>query len=363
MEDGPLKYNKTMEHGGPMYKLDFHEDMCAACDSHDCLVKCQHLDIDQDTAKIEMDKIIKNEDSFVLHDCVTCYACEEYCPNGNHPFYLIVTRQEEQNLPPLPDPIVTRGINIGIPFRGEPKIKEMSGTALNMGVFSSLTGRVQGKLFEGLPVISEDPRKMFHYFCQLMYLHYAKTSVINGRLGGIIETLASHKASEIVHFHDECYGTYASYAPAFGIDVPFKSIHLFEYLYNKLLELKDEIKPLNYKVAYQRPCSSRLSSDKHPFVAKIFDLIGVTQVDREFVDENAMCCGSTILAQKKEGSRQYCDEIQKKNIQDMKDAEAQICVFNCPACMQTLGKPVSKAGMMPLFMSDLCRLAIGEKIG
>jgi hypothetical protein len=30
--------------------------------------------------------------------------------------------------------------------------------------------------------------------------------------------------------------------------------------------------------------------------------------------------------------------------------------------MQTLGKPVSKSGIMPLFMSDLCRLAIGEKV-
>jgi Fe-S oxidoreductase len=68
------------------------------------------------------------------------------------------------------------------------------------------------------------------------------------------------------------------------------------------------------------------------------------------------------MGQKKEGSRQYCAEIQRKNIEDMKSAGAQICVFNCPACMQTLGKPVGKSGIMPLFMSDLCRLAIGEKV-
>ena len=346
-----------------MYQLQFHKDMCAACGTHDCLVKCQHLDIDQATAEIEMEKIINSEDSFVLHDCVTCYACEEYCPNGNHPFYLIVTRQEELGIPPLPEPLRTRGVQTGIPFRGEPEITEMEGTALNMGVFSNLLDRVQSRLFEGLPIISHDPRKMFHYFCQLMYLHYARTSVINERLENIIATLAAHKVKEIVHFHDECYGTYTSYAPAFGIDVPFKSIHLFEYLYNKLVELKDEINPLGYKVAYQRPCSSRLSPDKFEFVAKIFDLIGVEEVKREYVGENALCCGATILGQKKPGSRQYYNDIQHRNITDMTNAGAQICVFNCPACIQEMSKPVSKAGMMPLFLSDLCRLAIGEKIG
>ncbi|MBU2643776.1 (Fe-S)-binding protein [bacterium] len=344
-----------------MTELIFDENKCFACGTYDCLTKCQYMDIDADTAKVEIEKIINQEDSFVLHDCVTCYACEEYCQNGNHPFYLIVRQQEELDLPPLPEPLIKRGVQMGIPFRGEPEIQEIKGPALNLGVFSSLGNMTRGKLFEGLPIISHDPRKMFHYFCQLMYLHYARTSVINEKLPAIMETIAAHKADEVIHFHDECYGTYVSYAPAFGIDVPFKSVHLFEYLYNKLLELKDEIKPLNYKVAYQRPCSSRLSPDKYPFVEKIFDLIGVESVEREYVGENALCCGATIAGQKKKGSRRFTLDLQEKNINDMKDAGAELCVFNCPACMQTLGKPVAKKGIMPIFMSDLCRLAIGEK--
>jgi Fe-S oxidoreductase len=318
------------------------------------------MSIDEETAKTEIEKIIKKEDSFVLHDCATCYACEEYCKRGNHPFYLIVQRQEELNVLPLPDPLVKRGVQLGIPFRGEPEIGEIKGTALNLGVFSNLANFTQGRLFENLTPMSTDPRKMFHYFCQLMYLHFGRTSVINERLEKIIETIAAHKVTEVVHFHDECYGTYTHYAPAFGIDVPFKSIHLFEFLYNRLLELKDDIKPLNFKVAYQRPCSSRLSSDKYPFVDKIFDLVGVDHVKREFIGENAICCGGTILGQKKRGSRRLALELQQKNIDDMKNAGAQICVFNCPACVETLGKKVAENGLMPMFMSDLCRLAIGE---
>jgi ferredoxin len=344
-----------------MFKLRFDEDKCLNCESYDCLTQCQYMEMDADAARVEIDNIIAGRDSPVLRNCATCYACEEYCRKGNHPFYLIVSRQEELGLPPLPDPIVKRGIQMAIPFRGDPEIGPVRGKALNMGVFSQLAHMARGRLFEGLTPISTDSRKMFHYFCQLMYLHYGRISVINERLGKTIANLAAHKADEIVHFHDECYGTYTSYAPAFGIDVPFRSVHLFEFLYNRLLELKDEIKPLDYKVAYQRPCSSRLSSDKHPFVDKIFDLIGVEHVKRRYVDENALCCGSTIMAQKREGSRRRCLEVQQKNIDDMRQAGAQLCVFNCPACMQTIGRKVAENGLMPLFMSDLCRLAIGEK--
>ena len=343
-----------------MFELKFDERKCSACQTCDCLTKCQYMDLDIDTAKTEMRKIINGEDSFVLHDCVTCYACEEYCKMGNHPFYLIVERQEELDIPPIPYPLIKRGVQLGIPFRGEPQIVEVKEPVVSLGVFSNLAYLTQGKLFEGVSLISTDPRTMFHFFCQLMYLHYARTSVIKERLPGIIETIAKHNVKEVIFFHDECYGTFASYAPAVGIDVPFKSIHLFEYLYNRLKELKDEITPLNLKVAYQRPCSSRLSSDKLHFVNDIFELIGVDS-EREYVDENALCCGGTIVGQRKEGRRQLAADVQNRNIEDMVNAGAEFCVFNCPACYDTLSHLVTKKGIWPIYMSDLCRLAIGEQ--
>jgi Fe-S oxidoreductase len=318
------------------------------------------MEIDRETAKKEILNIIHGKDSFVLHQCVTCYACEEYCPSGNHPFYLISEQQEMLNISPVPRPLIRRAVNMGIPFRGKPEINEINGKALNMGAFSHLMFLIEGKIFENIPVISTDERKMFHYFCQLMYFHYARSSVIKERLPGIINTIAGHKPTELICFHDECYGAYTSYCPAVGIDVPFKPIHFFEYLYNRLLELKDMIRPLNLKVAYQRPCSSRLSPDKHLFVERIFDLIGAESVKREFKDENALCCAGTIQGQRREGSRKRAAELQRKNVEDMESAGADVCVFNCPACFQTLGRRLSERGIKPVYMSDLCRLAIGE---
>jgi len=66
-----------------MFELRFDERKCVACRTGNCLAKCQYMDIDRDTAKAEMVKIFNGEDSFVLHDCVTCYACEDVMPARN----------------------------------------------------------------------------------------------------------------------------------------------------------------------------------------------------------------------------------------------------------------------------------------
>ena len=344
-----------------MYTLKFDVEKCHNCQTQACLTRCQHLNIDQEVAQREILKIARGEDSFVLHDCLTCYACEEYCPMGNHPFYLIVERQEALNIPPVPRPLIQRAVNLGVPFRGEPEITEVHGPVLNMAAFADLIGLIQGRLFEGLTVISTDDRKMFHYFCQLMYLHYGKSSVIKERLPRIINTINKHKPTEVICFHDECYGTYTSYCPAVGIDVPFRPIHFHEFLHHRLTELKEAISPVNLKVANQRPCSSRLSPDKHHFVRDIFELIGARYVEREYVGENALCCAGAIQGQRREGSRKRAIEIQRKNVEDMKKAGAEVCIFNCPACLQTLGPLVTAEGIKPMHMSDLCRLAIDER--
>ena len=57
-----------------MYGLTFDAATCLSCEANDCLTRCQYMDIDRETAKAEITKIANGEDSFVLHDCVTCYA-------------------------------------------------------------------------------------------------------------------------------------------------------------------------------------------------------------------------------------------------------------------------------------------------
>ena len=98
-----------------MYELQYDPKLCARCETIDCLTRCQYMDLDLEAAREERQRILDGEDSRVLRECATCYACEEYCPNGNHPFYVIVERQEEKGLLPAPAPITKQQIRMMAP--------------------------------------------------------------------------------------------------------------------------------------------------------------------------------------------------------------------------------------------------------
>jgi Fe-S oxidoreductase len=169
--------------------------------------------------------------------------------------------------------------------------------------------------------------------------------------------LKDNGIDEFICFHDECYGAYTHLAPAFGIEVPFKTIHLFEYLAKRLAELKKDITPIKAKVAYQRPCSNRLIPETQHRVDEIFEFIGVDRVVREYDRENALCCGTVQRAMQKDN---LADDIQKRNLDDMQSVGATYVVFNCPACFFTMREMVSERKMTPILMSELCQMALGE---
>ncbi len=336
------------------FQLKFDRNFCESCATYDCLTRCQYMEIDVETAGREIRKLINGEDSFVLNNCVTCYACEEYCKKGNHPFYLITDLQEKRGILPAPKPIVKQWINLAIPTKKDiPYFYGAQEPVISLCLFPEYVKSIQGRLFEGVSIILGR-----HFFCQLVYLHFGKPSIIRERLPRIIENIASHGFKEVIFFHDECYSTFTSYANAYGIEVPFRPVHFFEYLYNRLRELKGEIRPLNLKIAYQRNCSTRLTPEKEHYLDKIFDLIGVERVERKYDRENALCCGGIIRSLQK---YDLFVDVQRRNVEDMVKAKAEYCVFNCPACYSSLAERVTKAGIKPIMLHDLCKLALAGR--
>jgi len=314
------------------------------------------MHFDKKEAHDEMMKIIKGQDSRVLHDCITCYGCEEYCRRGNHPYYLICERREEKGIYTAPRPITNQWINM-TQMQGKPVVGAIKDTVLSSCLLPELGRMASGEIFKDVASAIVFGAE---FMCPAVHTHFARMSVIKERLPAVIDNFVKLGVKEVVCLHDECYGTYTSIASAYGMAVPFKPIYYMDFLLFRLKQLKDKIKPLNMKAAYQRPCSNRLCPDKYLLPKQILDFIGVEMPDREYQGENCLCCADVL---RPIGGYRLANDLQQRNIDDMLKAGAEYCVFNCPACQSTLSEKVAKKGLKPIHIIDLCKMALGEKGG
>lgn len=337
----------------------FDKSNCAACENVDCLTRCQYISFaDVEEARTEKTKMINGEDSRVLSECVTCFACDEYCPNNSHPFDLITDLQEKFGSLNINPTELENTVNRFAPHK-ELRMKEIDPTkpVLNKCTFSKINdNRMKGQLFDNLQYVSG-----LDFFCNLMYHHYGRDSVIQERAPIILGNLEKLGVREMICYHDECYGFYASYCPRNNIALPdgLKPIHIYEYLYNYLKEHESDVTKLTMKMAYHRSCSNRFVPDVDGWVDKICEIIGVERVERKYDRENSLCCAGIMGTL---GKGKLLRQTQNDNVDDMVEHNAEVCVYSCPMCLQVLGGKVGRKGIKNYLLSDLCRLALGEEL-
>ncbi len=339
----------------------FDKSNCSNCENIDCLTRCQWMDFnDVEEARIEINKLInEDEDCRILKECMLCFACDEYCPYNSHPFDMINELQERYQSQNLLPAIIQNSIDM-YKAKGEFVARPIDPKkpVLNKCAFPKMNAReMKGPIFDDLQSVGG-----LHYFCQLVYQHVTKPSIIIERVPIILENFKKAgvlKDTEVICWHDECYGLYTSYCQRNNIEVPFKPVHIFEYIYNYLKDHESEIAKLDLKAAYQRNCSNRYVPETDAILDKICELIGVERVTRKYDRENGMCCAAPFGMR---GHKNLVRKTQNDNVQDMVDHGAEVCIFNCPMCKDTLERKVTGKGMKGYFISDLARMALGEKL-
>jgi Fe-S oxidoreductase len=161
---------------------------------------------------------------------------------------------------------------------------------------------------------------------------------------------------DIVYIHNEGYILAHVKAKELGIDVPYRSMHLFEYMRDYLRNNQDDITKLNRRVAYQQNCAVRWLPEQNVWLDEIFGLIGVQRVSRTYEGVDALCCGGPALFV----NRELGMKIQGDNIRDALDNRAEALITICPMCDTVMKGETAKAGLPQIFITDLCRMALGE---
>jgi Fe-S oxidoreductase len=334
----------------------FHPDKCNLCG--ECLERCHYLPFDKESGAKEFQKLVQKESVDWLFDCVTCIACNEYCPTNARPFDLILGRMEEAG--DFTDPALRAQMAERFKPEGEPRPVEPKDKAMSICVMQgNMPWAIQGQLFEGINLL-----KGKHYFCNVLFAHMGDESIIRERLQTMVDNLAKSGAKEIVFVHDDCYGALKGIAPEYGVEIPFRPVHLFEYLRDYLGAHKDRVRKLNMKVAYQRPCASRYTAEKDHLLDEIFDFIGVERVKRNYDGVNALCCGVEVAGPnlKLFPRGKNFEPFRERNVMDAKEHGAEAMVYLCAMCFATINGKVREADMRNYMVSDICRLALGETL-
>lgn len=325
----------------------FKPDQCDFCGK--CLESCQWMDVDQSDAVLWMKQMAAGQETPVLQHCITCYACNEICPTSANPFDLIALLQH-RHFSVTPEAAI-QATEARYFFSGQMKEAPRHDRIMTTCVFEkSHPALFQGSLYD-LPKVGGKP-----FFCWVLFSHMGGVGVQNAHAAELVSRLAATGAKEVVCFHDDCYAILKKIAPEEGIHVPFRPVHLAEYLVERLKAHRSRIKPLNLRVAYQRPCASRHTPEKEGYIDELFSLAGVERVEREYDRDKALCCANVKLLL----GQGDPEPDKRKNVMDALNHKADLLVCLCPMCIQALSDTARPLGLPVVFLGDIARMAMGE---
>ena len=281
-------------------------------------------------------------------------GCIEVCKKEADPFDLICRMQEKKKAIEEKGaylPMLRQAQEVpGEIEKGKPGSKAISLCFIE----ESFPRGLESSLFDGLTRIKGGP-----YNCLTGWLRIGMPGQVEQKIRPFVENLAATGEKEIIFIHPGCYATATVLAKEYQIEVPFRSVHIFEYLLEQMTTRKGQITKLNMKIAYHRPCPSRMNPEMDPLLDELFELIGIKRVARKYDHFKTLCCGSPLRSR---GMDQRMLELQEKNLEDAKQADAEALAFFCTGCLRCLGKGALEREMDVYMVSDLCRLAIGEEL-
>lgn len=331
----------------------FKPELCNLCG--DCLVGCMFNTYTREQAIAERKALMRGEWAPILHNCASCHACNEFCPQGANPWDLVSKLQGVHGEVTTANVWGERAQRVDVERAAElarpvpPPCDVLLATCtvsdVNPAAFHSL-------LYADIPHLTGAA-----YYCCNALEYFGDEEGSRARAQGFVEAVARRVSRELVCYHDACYTHLTYRLPEYGIPVPFRPVHIFEYLSKTVERLGEVVRPLDMKVAYQRPCSSRGTEEKEHWLDELLPKIGCERVRRRYDRDNALCCGDVFSFR---GLQDRAEEAARRNLADARDHGAQAMIYLCPSCIKLYGRLAPEYGLTVYQISELCQLAVGE---
>jgi Fe-S oxidoreductase len=351
-------------------------DNCRECG--ECLVNCRYMSLSREDAINEIKKINTGdlESSMVLKKCISCYACDAFCPNGAHPYerihYNWDSRYKTKGLPMRASylmPTMRPNFREDIPFSVKEKaLHEKWGNdappakvVLYPGCnLLSMPLLAEGAIFENLPVWGK-----WDLCCGEMYFRMGLLEPTERIAEKLTEFYRDKNLEEMVFVCPACYNMFTNVLPKqFGVKFNFKTTFFTDWFLNELNKGTFEIKhKINRSVVMHDSCHARVLGDE--FMEKqrlLLRQLGVTIYETPRNKKHGLCCGVAAGTNKYSVFDLSFAGVRQLVTIDM--SRGDDAVAYCTGCLLTLScfrflNPFGKRLVHPL---EYVREAMGEKV-
>jgi len=288
----------------------FRYDCCTLCG--ECLNRCPYLDLSLEEAVEEKKKLLAGEDSPVLERCISCYACNVFCPNACRPYELI-TRQwferylrkglpaRAKYLMPTIHPNFRSDLVRGMGKREKELLEKWRETppegelVLYPGCNSlALPHLLDASFMEGITVSGS-----WDLCCGEMYFRMGLFDQVKRRAEELTEYYRDKKIGTMLFNCPACLNMFASVLPdQFGARFNFRTAYLGSYLLEKIEAGNMRLsKRLDRTVTIHDSCHGRvLGEEVMSANRRLLQHCGVEIVDMERSGVDGLCCGAAAGA-------------------------------------------------------------------
>ncbi len=284
----------------------FAYERCELCG--ECLLRCRYIKLTREEAVEEKKRLIEGLPTRkVMQKCISCYACNAFCPHDCRPYELILKqwyeRYRQRGLParaayvmPLTQPDFRVDIVKKMGAREQAMLKRWRETepegefVLYPGCnLMALPHLADASYMQDLVISGE-----WEHCCGEMFFRAGLFDVVEKTARKLTEYYRGRQIGTMLFACPACLNMFANVLPQqFGADFNFKTGYLLTYLLEKIEaeEIKLQ-KKLNREVTVHDSCHGRILGEQVTESARcLLAKTGADIKEMEYNRRDGLCCG------------------------------------------------------------------------
>ncbi|MFO8057135.1 MAG: (Fe-S)-binding protein [bacterium] len=308
----------------------FREDLCTCCG--ECFTRCQYMDLSRREAVLEISRLIEGKPTrHVMQKCVSCYACDAFCPENANPYDLILSRwsgrYSERGLPvrasyllPYHQPNYRTDMVPEMDPEEQEMLEHWQNTApqgefmypgCNLMTLPALT-RVSA--LAGLPVAGD-----WSLCCGEPFYRMGAFEIVEKIARSLDRYYRGRDIKKVVFPCPACMNMFRNVLPRFGAGFEFECEYLAVWLLKRMDAGELSIsRKLDRTVTVHDSCHARVLGDEiMETTRELYQRLGLRVINPKHHHEDGICCGIAAGC-----NRMMPHDIVKVSLRELKEGSA-----------------------------------------